>query len=383
MVRDKDGWIDDGFGSGFDSETKRANNQTGRSTNFFKGRTGQNCGYWSDGGGLGKFNCRFSTPFKTRQNEFTGARTDGSYCNSHFDINRELQQRESIKNNFEVTISGFPWHANELTIKRSITCQCIDQFVNPKNIKIVNDRETGKPKFGYIKFDSQHALDAVLRSGLEVNRQKIRVESTAQRKKKSERNLDYIKKLKHQLQKKDAIIRRQKNELNQTWSKLESLKELTIKCLDITRDVQRQNETKRITINSLVFDKCELQNEHDSLRRESVQLLLDYQKLQDQKHALDCQNSGLKLRVKETDSYNAQLDALNKELELEVERLNHQFELPDKNNLKVDFATHQPRLSSDDKILIKSEKGTVKQEFKIGEKTFFISLRFLLFSRLH
>ena len=97
---------------------------------------------------------------------------------------------------FVIKISNFPSEVNEPDVKNSINFHCGKHlFVYPTSIRLVSDCKTGKPIFGYIKFNTQYEYNEVLRQGILVLSKKLRTEPIGPRTDKPNLNLDYIEML--------------------------------------------------------------------------------------------------------------------------------------------------------------------------------------------
>ena len=99
---------------------------------------------------------------------------------------------------FVIKINHFPWNTTEeRKIKTKIEIACSHQFVYPKSIKFITDRDTGKPRYGFISFNTEYELNEVLQKGLLncCNCQRIRTKWPASQKNKNSGNLIYIKQL--------------------------------------------------------------------------------------------------------------------------------------------------------------------------------------------
>ena len=332
---------------------------------------------------------------------------------------------DRYSDDFVVIITRFPWGTDEeLSIKEIINSLCDEQFVYPKSIKIITDRETGKPRYGYISFNSEFELNEILQTGVLkcCNCKRIMTKETVPQRNKDTGNLIYIKNLQEKIQISHEIIdysseeeERLRNMLMQSRSQwycnfLEDalergriVVEMAAEEYNAIEDFESREKEMKEKITLLEAEKSELEKLKDDFKRKNEQLLqqnselrdenerlenevdrinentfydessefvLDsFNKLEDRIDALERHNEGLKARLKETDSYIVDLEDLNKQLHDRIESLNHVFKLPDENNFQTNFVINHSYLQPLDQIVV-SSNDAVRQRLKIGNTTF-------------
>ena len=369
-------------------------------------------GSWSED----EFDGAQRRPFRSRRNQttrFDWQDLGGSYSA----ITYSTDYNDRNLDDFVIKINHFPWNTTEeCKIKTKIEIACSIELVYPKSIKIITDRETGKPRYGFISFNTEYELNEVLQKGLLncCNCQRIRTKWPVSQKNKNAGNLTYIKQLvklvrryqffleescKAESNLRNMLIRSEKKSYNNYLSDALDNGQLILKVsfeeykameefgsrernmqekislletknsrLERLKDVLIRKTVQLSQQNSELRDRNKvLQDEMDSMTQESSQFLLEHFELEDQKQALERHNAGLKVRLKETEFYNADLEDLNKQLHDKIESLNHVFKLPDDNNFDTNFVINHTYFQPLDQIVV-SSNDAVRQRMKIGNK---------------